>query len=125
MLTAKFNSVKLLSNALRDVDDILPERDLTSEQQKNLEEIARGCNDVVDQLREKLKKNQELDSKAKGMSGKPRKIWKRLQWDQAEIDEFRNRIGLSIIAFNTFLGRITRCPSLSLCDLKARSLFIL
>ena len=108
MLTARFNSVKVLSNVLQDVDDVLSERDVSSQQKKDLEEIARGCHDVLKQLKEKLDKSQELDSKAKGISGKSRRIWRRFRWDQAEIDQFRSRVNLNITAFGTFLGRITR-----------------
>ena len=108
MLIVRFNSVKVLSNVLRDVDDVLPQRDLSSQEKKDLDEISRGCRDVLDQLKKKLEKNQELDSKAKGISGKSRRMWKRFQWDQTEIDQFRNRVSLNITAFGTFLGRITR-----------------
>ena len=109
MLIARFGSVKVLSNVIRDIDDVLPQRDLSSQQKKDLDEIARGCHDVLNQLKEKLDKNQELDSKVKGISGKSRRVWKRFQWDQAEIDQFRNRVGLNITAFGVFLGGITRC----------------
>ena len=109
MLIVRFDSVKVLSNVIRDVDDVLPQRDLSGQQKEGLDEIARGCYDVLNQLKEKLGKNQELDPKAKGMNGKSRSMWKRFQWDQTEIEQFRNRIGLNITAFNTFLGRITRC----------------
>ena len=117
MLTVRFNSVKVLSNVLRDVDDVLSERDVSNRQKNDLDEIARGCHNVLNQLKEKLDKSQELDSKAKGISGKSRRIWKRFQWDQAEIDQFRNRVNLNITAFGTFLGRITRCfITLSFCS---------
>ena len=108
------NSVKLLSNVIRDVDDILPERELSSQQKKELDEIAGGCYHVLSQLKEKLDENQELASKAKGIRGKSQKMWRRFQWDQTEIDQFRGRIGLNITVLNTFLGRITRWLSLSL-----------
>ena len=101
--------MKVLTNVIRDVDDILPRRELTGQQKKDLDEIARGCHDVLNQLKDKLEKSQELDSKAKGISGKLRRMWKRFQWDQTEIDQFRNRVGLNITAFSTFLGQITRC----------------
>ena len=122
MLTVRLNSVKVLSNVIRDIDDVLPQRDLSSQQKKDLEEIARGCHDVLNQLKEKLDKNQILDSKVKGISGKSRRIWKRFQWDQAEIDQFRNRVGLNITAFGIFLGRMARFYlSLSRCGRKSRS----
>ena len=125
MLTIIFNSVKVLSNVLRDVDDVLPQRDLSSQQKEDLDEIARGCQDVLNRLKEKLDESEELDSKVKGISGKSRRMWKRFQWDQTEIDQFRNRVGLNITAFGTFLGRITRFYlPLSLCGLKSRNLFV-
>ena len=108
MLTVRLNSVKVLSNVIRDVDDVLPQRDLSSQQKKDLDEITQGCHEVLNQLKNKLDKNQELYSKGKGISGKSRRIWKRFQWDQAEIEQFRNRVSLNITAFGTFLGRITR-----------------
>jgi len=108
MLIVRFDSVKCLSNVLRDVDDILPQRDLTSQQKKDLDEIAQGCCAVLKELKDTLDKYQELDSSTKGISGKSRRVWKRLQWDQKDIDQFRSQITLNISVFDTFLGRITR-----------------
>lgn len=107
MLILGLDSVKSLSNVVRDVDDILSQRDLTSQQKKNLDEIAQGCCNVLRELKDTLDKYQELDSSAKGISGKSRRVWRRLQWDQKDIDQFRSRITLNISAFGTFLGRIT------------------
>ena len=53
MLIIRFNSVKVLSNVLRDADDVLPQRDLSSQQKKELDEIARGCHDVLNRLKRK------------------------------------------------------------------------
>jgi hypothetical protein len=108
MLIVQFDSVKCLSNTLRDVDDVQSQRDLTDQQKHSLEEIAQGCNNVLEQLNKTLDRYQELDSSAKGICGKSRKVWKRLQWDQKDIDQFRSRITLNINAFGTFLGQITR-----------------
>ena len=120
-LIVRFNSVKVLTNVLRDIDDVMAQRDLSSQQKKDLGEIARGCHDVLNQLKEKLDKNQ-VNSNVKGIGGKPKRVWTGFQWDQAEIDQFRNRISLNITAFGTFVGRITRCYLLSLCGRKARCL---
>jgi len=108
VLIVRLNSVKVLSNVLRDVDDVLPQRDLTTQQKNDLDEIAQGCFNVLKNLEETLDKYQELNSSVKGISGKSRRAWKMFRWDQGEIDQFRNRISLNISAFGTFLGRITR-----------------
>ena len=107
-LTIRFNSVKVLSNVLRDIDDVLPQRDLTSQQKKGLDEIAQGCCEVLTGLEETLDKYQALNSSAKSISERPRRVWNRLQWDQKEVDQFRSRITLNINALGTFFGRLTR-----------------
>ena len=108
ILFIQFDSVRVLSHILQDIDDILPERDLTSTQNYGLDEIAQGCCIVLQKLEETLDKYQELDSSSKGVSGKSRRVWKRLQWNQKDIDQFRNRINLNIGAFGAFLGQINR-----------------
>ena len=102
------DSVKVLSNVLRDVDDVLPQRDLTIQQKNDVDKIAQGCYNALKELEDALDKFQDLGSTVKGISGKSRKVWKRLQWDQKDIDQFQSRITLNISAFDTFLSRITR-----------------
>jgi hypothetical protein len=110
MLIVRSDSVKVLSNLLRDVDDVLPQRDLTSQQKTDLDEIAQGCYDVLRKLEEALDKYQELDSSSKGTNGKSRRVWKKFQWDEEKknVDPFRNQISLNISAFGEFIGRVTR-----------------
>jgi hypothetical protein len=108
MLIVQFDSVKILFNVLRGVDGVLSQRDLTGQQKQSLNEISQGCYNVLEELNKTLDKYQDLDSSAKGISGKSRKVWKRFQWDQKDIDQFRSRITLNISAFGTFLGQITR-----------------
>jgi hypothetical protein len=108
ILIFRFCRVKILSNVLQDIDDVLPQRDLTDEQKTELDEIAQGCRSVLKELEDTLDKYQELDPNTKGFGGRSRRVWKRLKWDQKNIDGFRNRITLNITLFNAFLGRITR-----------------
>jgi hypothetical protein len=103
-----FGRVKSLSNVLRDIDDILPQRDFTGQQKTELCEIAQGCRDVLKQLENTLDKYQELDHSTKGLGGRSRRVWKRFKWDQKEIDRLRSRITLNVTLFDAFLGRITR-----------------
>ena len=93
---------------LRDIDDVLPERKLTIQQKTELVDIAKGCYNVLEELKETLNKYQELDSDAKSLGGKSRRVWKILKWDPKDIDEFRSRIISNIVLFNAFLGRIAR-----------------
>jgi len=70
MLIVQFDSVKVLSNVLQDVNNVLPQQDLTSQQKKELDEIAQECSNVLKKLEETLNKYQELDVSVKDISGK-------------------------------------------------------
>jgi peptidoglycan hydrolase CwlO-like protein len=93
---------------LQDTDDILHVRDLTSQQQAELGEIVKHCQSVLEELNKISNKFKELDPVAKGLDGKPRRVWKRFKWDQKDITELRSRISSNILLLNTFLGRASR-----------------
>jgi len=98
--------VRCLSIVLQDVEIVLPERRLTSKQKSELDGIAQGCRNILDELEEILGRYQELDSSANYLGGMPRRVWKTLKWDLKEIDGIRGRISSNILLFNTFLTRI-------------------
>ena len=93
---------------LRDIDDIIPARDLTSHQQTELGEIVKHCKSVLEELNEISKNFKELDPIAKSLDGKPRRVWKRFRWDQKDITELRSRISSNILILNTFFERVSR-----------------
>ncbi|OBT72674.1 hypothetical protein VF21_08561 [Pseudogymnoascus sp. 05NY08] len=99
--------VRSLSIILQDADIVLPERELTGQQKAELDGIVQGCHNLLEELKITLDKYQELDSGTKGSNGRSRKVWKRLTWDQKDIEGFRGRISSNIILLNTFLGLIS------------------
>jgi hypothetical protein len=107
MFIIRFNRVRSLSIILQDVEVLVPQRDLTSQQKTELEEIVQRCGNVLEELGEILDKYQELDSRSKSLGGKSRRVWKRLTWDQEEIDGARSRITSNVMLLDTFLGRLT------------------
>lgn len=55
-----------------------------------------------------LDKNSELISDRRTVGVRLKRVWKRFQWKQEEIDELRRRINMNIDSLNTFNGQITR-----------------
>ena len=105
--------VRSLSIIVEDVKVVLPQRDLTSEQTKELETITVGCSNVLTTLKETLDKYQELDSDAKCSDPKSfgfkfRKAWKRLKLEPEDIKGLRSRITSNITLLNAFNGQLTR-----------------
>ena len=107
IFTIRFNRVRSLSIILQDVEVVVPQRDLTSQQKTELEEIVQRCGNVLEELGKTLDKYQELDSSSKSLGGKSRRVWKRLTWDQEEIDRARSRITSNVMLLNTLLGQLT------------------
>lgn len=108
MLTVQFNRVKSLSTVLRDADDILSEREFTSQQETEFRDIAGRCRDVLNTLEETLKKYHELDSDPKCFGRKARRVWKRLKWEPDDIKDLRSRIVANITLLNAFNRRLDR-----------------
>ena len=93
---------------MQDVDDVLPQRDLSDEQKTKLEMITEGCKNVLKDLEDLLDRCQELDSNIGGFGKRSRRVWKRLRWDQKAIDGLRSRIASNVLLLNTFLGQISK-----------------
>jgi hypothetical protein len=73
------SELSCLVNVLRGVDDVLPERELTSQQKSELNNVAKGCFNVLTKLKETLEKYQELDSDSNTFGRTSRRVWKRLK----------------------------------------------
>ena len=106
--------VRSLSIILEDVKVVLSQRDLTSEQRKELVSIFVGCYNVLNTLKETLDKYQELDSgpmcyDPKSFGYKFRRGWKRLRLEPEDVKVLRSRITSNITLLSAFNGQLTRC----------------
>jgi Cdc6-like AAA superfamily ATPase len=93
---------------LQDTDVIFSDRDIDVDQKKDLDDIDRGCQNVLTELQRILDKNSELGSSNGGSGRKFARAWKRTKWDQEEINQLRNRLSSNISLLSAFNGRLTR-----------------
>jgi hypothetical protein len=101
--------VKTLSTVLRDVEDTLSDyEDLSDDRKKRLEEVCSACKTVLNKVNCTLKEFSVLDPPAQGRARRLRVAWKRLKWEQSDIDQLRSQLALNISAFDTFLQSITK-----------------
>jgi hypothetical protein len=100
--------VRSLSIVLNDVEVVLSELDLNTQQKKELKEIADGCLNVLAKLEKKLDNYSELESGSRSVGNRVKRTWKRLTWEPDDIKELRNRIAGNVTLLNTFQGRIVR-----------------
>jgi hypothetical protein len=100
--------VKVLSNVLRDIEDIDPDQRLSNQQKNDLNLIAQGCRDVLNELKDRLDGFQDLGVAANGLREKSKRTWKRATWNNDEIAEFRSRIGASVDSFTLFLNGLNK-----------------
>ncbi|KAK2800833.1 hypothetical protein FQN50_007974 [Emmonsiellopsis sp. PD_5] len=103
------DEVRSLSIVLQDIDIVLPKRDLAVNQKRDLNDIAKGCHNVLKQLDKWLDERAILASNAGGLRDRSRKALKRLSWDPVAMRDFRARIasniGLLTIFYNKLSGK--------------------
>jgi hypothetical protein len=73
-----------------------------------LEDIDKGCRNVLDELQRIVDKNTELRSESGGVGKRIKRVWKRLKWEPEDIDKLRSRISTNIGFLNAFSGLLTR-----------------
>jgi septation ring formation regulator EzrA len=100
--------VRSLSIVLQDVEVVLSEPDLTTQQKTELREIADGCLNVLQKLEQTLDKYSELNPGSSRIKNRVKRVWKRLKWEPEDIKELRSRIVANVTLLNTFQGKITR-----------------
>ncbi|KAH6668301.1 hypothetical protein B0J14DRAFT_158963 [Halenospora varia] len=101
------DEVRSLSIVLQDVEVVLSEPDLSTQEKTELREIANGSHNVLKKLEEMLDKYGELKSDSGSVGRKVKRVWKRLKWGPEDIKELRSRIVANIILLNTFQGKIS------------------
>jgi Cdc6-like AAA superfamily ATPase len=107
-LTIILNRVRNLSIVLQDADVAFPNRELNNDQKRGLEDIDKGCRNVLNELQQILDKNSELSSESGSVGKRIKRVWKRLNWKLEDIDELRSRISTNIGFLTAFNGRLTR-----------------
>lgn len=105
--TMVINRVKQVWSVLHDIDDI-PIDGLNEQQRQQVQTILQGCQEVLDELKAKLDKSHILAYTTPDWKTRARQAWKRITWDQTDIDRFRDRITSAISLFNLLMGRINQ-----------------
>ncbi|KFZ23393.1 hypothetical protein V502_02135 [Pseudogymnoascus sp. VKM F-4520 (FW-2644)] len=100
--------VRTLSIVLQDAAVALQNREIDIKQKRDLEDINKGCRNVLDELQRKLDKNTELIPESGGVGKRLKRGWKRLNWKPEDIDQLRGRVITNITLLNAFNGRLTQ-----------------
>ncbi|KAJ6024087.1 hypothetical protein N7540_004884 [Penicillium herquei] len=111
--------VKHLSNVLRDIDDYDPDINLDFAKKGSLNCLSRDCQNLLEELNGYLNKYQDLapEHKSTGVKKLTTRAWKRVRWDQQEIDVFRSRISTSISALNIVIAGLNSQVAVETRDL--------
>lgn len=99
------NRVKSLSNVLRDLEDVFPERSFTDEQTAHLKDILQACSNTLANSNKVLDKYHELgDNTRTGFGTKSRHLWKRMTFEPDDVRELRSLLGSNVGLLNAFMG---------------------
>ena len=84
------------------------QRALAEEEDHNLQSLAKGCRDVLEELDAILQKFYEIGADPQNFKAKSKKAWKRFRWDEEQVNVLRSRIISNISMLNAFNGSLTR-----------------
>ena len=73
-----------------------------------MEDIDKGCQNVLDELQRILDNYTELNSESGSVGKRIKRVWKRLKWQPEDIDKLRSRISTNIGLLNAFNGLRTQ-----------------
>jgi Cdc6-like AAA superfamily ATPase len=73
-----------------------------------LEDIDKGCRNVLDDLQRIVDKYSELSSESGSVGKRIKRVWKRLKWDPEDINKLRSRISTNISFLSAYNGILTR-----------------
>lgn len=103
--------------------DGLDESEFNQSQIEDVKEVIKGCRNVLQDLEAHLNKFRVLaNDSTPGWKTQVRQAWKRIQWDQCEIDGFRSRIVSSISLFNLVVGKMNQWVNLHLLSINSMPL---
>jgi hypothetical protein len=98
-----------LSNVLRDIESVQSQQELTNWQEKALVPVLRECHDVLTALGKVVDENYCLaPSNSRSFRNKSRRVWKRVTWEPADVQELRSRVTLNVSLLNAFNGSLIR-----------------
>jgi chaperonin cofactor prefoldin len=109
--------VRSLSIVLEDADVAASDLELTSTQRERLDEILRGCNDVLEEIKKIQDGASELGSTGGSLNVRAKRQWKRLTWKPEDIAELRDRLTSNVTLLDTFRNTLSRYACLELCGL--------
>lgn len=102
------NRIRSLLIVLQDADVAYPNQELSADQKRDLENIDKGCQNVLNELQRIVDKNSELSSKCGSVGKRIKRVWKGLTWKPEAINELQSRISTNIGFLNAFNGRLTQ-----------------
>ncbi|KAG4441137.1 hypothetical protein IFR05_003358 [Cadophora sp. M221] len=102
------DEIRSLSIVLQDADVAFPKQEINTDHKRDLEDIDKGCQNVLGKLQRILDKISELSSESGNFGKRIKRVWKRLNWKPEDIDELRSRISTNVGFLDAFNGRLTR-----------------
>ena len=96
-----------MSSALLSLKDIVSERNLPLQQQEKLSDIAKGCQDVLDDLSVTLDRYQVVNAALGDLNKCVKRAWKRLQFEPEDVKDLRQRVTANIAMMNAVVATLT------------------
>src|SRR5687767_14091537 len=81
------NRIRSLLIVLQDADVAYPIQEFSVDQKRDLEDIDKGCRNVINELQRIVDKNSEVGFECGSVGKRIKRVWKRLSWKSEDINE--------------------------------------
>ena len=109
LLPSNHARVRGLTIVLEDVNHLLPRRDLTLTQRKQVVDIVAACLTLLNELNKQLADYPELNThvlELGSLKGKFNAARKQLKWEPKDIEALRARLSSNVALLNTFYTQL-------------------
>lgn len=101
-------SLRNFSNVVQDIDVLLSGCEPGPEQRAKLQSVRDDSTSLLNDLLKQIEKDGAIEAPSTSMTRGVKKAWKRFNWDQNDVQDFRSRISVNLALLNAIEGNLSR-----------------
>lgn len=86
----------------------MPGRELREKEALTLSSLTHGCYEILADMNKILQKYERLDKPSSSSVARTQKAWRKIRWDQDEVNELRSRVTSSTVSLDAFNSSLAR-----------------
>ena len=86
----------------------MPGRELHEKEASTLSSLLHGCHEILADMNKILQKYEKLGRSSSNSVARTQNAWRKIRWDQEEVNELRSRVTSSTVSLDAFNSSLAR-----------------